>query len=125
MNFYSIISYAKSKKWCSNCTATYEDKNLKSLTFQCGLKQIIRDPTNILEISASCIYLSFTSQPNLIMNLAVYFSLHPNFHHPIIYVEFNLRIFFPPPYERVVWYYQDANNDLIQRSISQLGKRFF
>ena len=125
MNFFSIISYAKSKKWCSNCKATYEDKNLKSLTFQCGLKQIIRDPTNILQISASCIYLSFTSQPNLIMNLAVYFSLHPNFHHPIIYVKFNLRIFFPPPYERVVWYNQDANNDLIQRSISQLGKRFF
>ena len=28
-------------------------------------------------------------------------------------------MFYPPPYERVVWHYQHANNDLIQRSMSQ------
>ena len=32
---------------------------------------------------------------------------------------FDFKIFFPAPYERVVWHYQDANNDLIQRSVSQ------
>ena len=61
------------------------------------------------------------SQPNLVMNSGVYSSLHPNCHHQIIHAKFNLKIFYPPPYERVVWHYQDANNDLIQRSISQFN----
>ena len=30
-------------------------------------------------------------------------------------------MFYPPPYERVVWHCQDANNDIIQRSISQFN----
>ena len=33
----------------------------------------------------------------------------------------NFKIFYPPPYERVIWHYQDANNDLIQRSISEFN----
>ena len=55
------------------------------------------------------------------MNSGVHSSLHPNCHHQIIHAKFNLKIFYPPPYERVVWHYQDANNDLIQRSISQFN----
>ena len=55
------------------------------------------------------------------MNSGVHSSLHPNCHHQIIHAKFNLKIFCPPPYERVVWHYQDANNDLIQRSISQFN----
>ena len=38
-----------------------------------------------------------------------------------LYSIFNLKIFYPPPYERVVWQYQDAINDLIQRSRSQFN----
>ena len=55
------------------------------------------------------------------MNSGVYSSLHPNCHHQIIHAKFNLKIFYPPLYERVVWHHQDANNDLIQRSISQFN----
>ena len=83
--------------------------------------QVIRDPTHILESSSSCIDLIFTSQPNLVMNSAVHSSLHSNCHHEIIHAKFNLEIFYPPPYERVVWHYHDANNDQIQRSISQFN----
>ena len=91
------------------------------MTSQSGFKQVISDPTYILESSSSCIDLIFTSQPNLVMNSGVHSSLHPNCHHQIIHAKFNLKIFYPPPYERVVWHYQDANNDLIQRSISQFN----
>ena len=42
-------------------------------------------------------------------------------HHKIIHAKFNLKIFYPPSYQRVVWHNQDANNDLIQRSISQFN----
>ena len=94
---------------------------LESLTSQCEFKQVISDPTHILESSSSCIDVIFTPQPNLVMNSGVHSSLHPNCHHQIIHAKFNLKIFYPPPYERVVWHYQDANNGLIQRSISQFN----
>ena len=110
-----------SNSWCSNDKTTYESKKLESLTFQCEFKQEISDPTHILESSSSCIELIFKSQPNLVMNSGVRSSLHPNCHHQIINAIFNLNNFYPPPYERVVWHYQDANNDLVQRSISQFN----
>ena len=118
--FISIIIIdfnARSNNWCSSDNTTYEGKKDESLTSQCGFKQVISDPTHILESSSSCIDLIFTSQPNLVMNSGVHSSLHLNCHHRIIHAKFDLKILYPPPYERVVWYYQDANNDLIQRSI--------
>ena len=90
------------------------------MTSQCGFKQVISDPTLILECSSSCNDLIFTWQPNLVMNSGVHSSLHPNCHH-LIHAKFSFNIFYPPPYERVAWHYQDANNDLIQRSISQFN----
>ena len=123
-----IIGYfnARSNICCPSDKTTYEGKKLESLTSQCGFKQVINDPTHILESRSSCIDLIFTSQPNLVMNSGVHSSLHSNCHHQIIHAIFNLKIFYPPPYERVVWHYQDANNDLIQRSISQFNwKRAF
>ena len=47
---------------------TYEGKELEFLTFPCGLKQVISDPTHILESSSSYIDLIFMSQSNLVMN---------------------------------------------------------
>ena len=122
--FVSIIIgdfNARSNNWCSSNKTTYEGKKLDFLTSQCGFKQVISDPTHILESSSSCIDLIFTSQPNAVMNSGVLSSLHPNCHHQIIHAKFNLKIFYPPPYERVVWHYQDANNDRIQRSISHFN----
>ena len=122
--FVSIIIgdfNARSNNWFSSDKTTYEGKKLESLTSQCGFKQVISDPTHILESSSSCIDLIFTSQPNLVMNSSVNFSLHPNCHHQIIHAKFNLKIFYPPSYERVAWHYQDANNDLIHRSMSQFN----
>ena len=75
----------------------------------------------MLESSSSCVDLIFPSQSNLVMNSGVNSSLHPNCHHQIIHAKFKLKIFYPPPYKRVVWHYQDANIDLIQGSISQFN----
>ena len=55
------------------------------------------------------------------MNSGVHSSLHPNCHYQIIHAKLNLKIFYPTPYERVAWYYEDSNNDLVQRSISQFN----
>ena len=41
-------------------------------------------------------------------------SLYPNSHHQIIFAKFDLRIFYPPPYERNV---KQSNIELIRRAI--------
>ena len=82
--FVSIIISdfnARSNNWCSSDKTTYEGKKLESFTSQCGFKQVISDPTHILESSSSCIDLIFMSQPNLVMNSGVHSSLHSNCHH--------------------------------------------
>ena len=91
------------------------------MTSQCEFKQVISDSTYIFGRSLSRIDLTFTSQPNLVVNSGVHLSLQPNSHHQIIHAKFNLKILYPPPYEPIVRHYQDVNSDLIQRSISQFN----
>ena len=61
------------------------------------------------------------------MNLGVHSSVYSHCYQQIIHAKFKLTIknlnkfFYPSPYERDVWHYQDANNDLIQQSISQFS----
>ena len=65
----------------------------------------------------SCIDLIFTSQPNMVIDSGVHASLHSNCHHQFIYAKFDLKIFYPPPYERTVWHFKHANSDHIKREI--------
>ena len=80
---------------------------------QCGLYQVINEPTHFLENSSSCIDLIIASQPNLIAESEVHPSLHQNCHHQVIYAKFNFKVHYPPPYEREVWHYKEADADLI------------
>ena len=49
-------------------------------------------------------------------------SLHPNCHHQITYAEFNLKIHYPPLYEREIWHHRKTNTDQIKKkSHSFLG----
>ena len=82
--------------------------------------KMINGPSDILESSSLCIDLKFTSQPNLITESGVHPSLHPNSHRQIIFAKFNLEIHYAPPYFCDVWYYQDANTDLMRRAIDML-----
>ena len=53
-------------------------------------------------------------------------SLHPNCHHQITYAKFNLKTYYPPPYEREIWHCEKANVDHIRRSIDEFSwKRCF
>ena len=47
--------------------------------------------------------------------------MHPNCHHQIVFSNFNLKIHYPPPYERLIWKYEKANVDLIKRAIKDFG----
>ena len=40
------------------------------------------------------------------------------FHHQLVFAKFDLSIYYPPPYERTVWYYNRANADLIRKAVN-------
>ena len=56
----------------------------------------------------------------MITNSGVLPSLHSNCHHQIIYANINFKVVFPPPYERVVWYYDRGDHDSIRQSIRNI-----
>ena len=108
---------AKSKDWRSIDITSFEGSETDFLTSHFGLSQIVKEPTDMLDNSKSYIDLIFTSQPNMLIDSNVHASVHPNCHHQIIYVNFNLKIAHPPPYERTVWHFKQANSDHIKRFI--------
>ena len=73
-------------------------KETRLKTQQSGLNQIIKEPTNILNISSPCTELILSSQPHLIIESVVHSYLHLNWHRQIVYVKFNLQIIYPPHY---------------------------
>ena len=101
--------------WYQNDLTIFKGCKIDTGTSQFALSQIIKEATRILSNSASD--LIFTSQPNLVIHSGVHPSLHPNCHHQIVFVKFNLTVFSPLSYKRLVWHYQQANTDLIKRVI--------
>ena len=51
------------------------------------------------------------------MDSSVHGSLHPNCHHQIVYSKLNLKIEYPPLYERLVWDYNKTNTQFLNRTI--------
>ena len=91
------------------------------LHLQFGLQQVIKEPTHLAANSSLCIDLIFTPQPNLVMESGFHSSLHPNGHHQLIFAKINLKICYPPPYEREILHHEKTNADLIHRSIDQFS----
>ena len=58
------------------------------------------------------------------MDSGVHPSLHSSCHHQIIYAKFNLKVFYPPPYERTVWHFSQANSDHIKKAINLFDWEF-
>ena len=110
----------KSNKWSDGDRSTIEESKIDFLSSQFGLSQIIKEPTHILENSSSCIDLIFTTQPNMVLESGVHHSLHQNYHHQIIFAKFNLKVYYPPPHERTIFHYSQANIDHIQQAIISL-----
>ena len=73
---------AKCTNWYKHDKTNFEGIVIENISSQCGLYQVINEPTHILEHSSSFIDLIFTSQPNLITESGVHPSLHPNCCHP-------------------------------------------
>ena len=110
---------AKSNFWYKNDKTTNEGSKIDGIASQFGLHQLINEPTHLTRNGSSCIDLIFTSQSNLVMESGVHSSLHENCHHQITFAKFNLKIYYPPSYEREVWHYQKANSENIRKAINE------
>ena len=97
----------KSHNWCKANITSLKYSKTDTITSSYGLNQFIQEPTHIHNWSSYCNGLILTSQPNLVMESEIHLSLHSNCHHQIAFAKFNLSIFYPPPYERTVWYYEN------------------
>ena len=122
--YLSIITgdfNARSSSWWSEDINTTEGLNLFSLTSSNGFYQLINETTDIQGSSASCIDLIFTNQENLSVNSGVHASLHPNCHHQIVHSSFNLNIYYPPPYQRLIWDYNKADASNIRKALDSVN----
>ena len=59
--------------------------------------------------------LIFTNQPNFVTESGVHPPLHTNCHHQIKFAKPNLRVEYPPLYERLIWDYKNADIQSINR----------
>ena len=108
---------SRCSSWWPNDINTPEGLKLYSLTSLNGFSQLIHEPTHIQANSSSCIDLIFTDQPKLSVNSGVHTSLHQNCHHQIVYSRFNLDIYYPPLYERLIWDYKKADTKVIRKAL--------
>ena len=109
---------AETKGWYPLGKITYEGTRIDSITSQFRLEQLIHEPTHIIGEKSSCIDLIFAFQPNLVVESGVQSSLRQSCHHQIVFAIFNLKVVFPPPYERELWHFKKANVDHIRKAIN-------
>ena len=88
----------KSKLSCKSYKISHNGLEIDDITSQFKLKQLINERTYITRNSSSSIDLLF--QPNLVMESGINSSLHKNWYHQIIYVKFNIKIYYLPPSKR-------------------------
>ena len=106
-------------RWVHDITNN-EGTQIEFINSLYGFYQLISEPTHILQNLSPCIDLIFTDQPNLVINSGIKPSLHENCHHRITYAKFNLQIIYPPPYQRLVWDYKNANASSIQKALNMI-----
>ena len=107
---------SRCSSWWSDDINTKDGLKLFTLTSSNGFSQLINEPTHIQASSSSCISLTFTDQVNLSVNSGVHESLHPNCHYHIVHSSFNLNIYYPPPYRRLIWDYEKADGKIIRKA---------
>ena len=86
---------------------------------------MINETTHIQANSTSCIDLIFTDQENIFVNSRVHLSLHPNCYQQIVHSSFNLSIYKPPPYQRLVWDYKKASSANIRKALDSDNWKMF
>ena len=115
---------AKSTNWYNKDKTTFEGNTIDNITSQLGLHQLINEPTHILQNSSSCVDLFSPSQPNFVIESGAHSFLHSSSHHQIVFAKLDLEICYPPPYSRQVWYFKEAETDLIRAALNYFKELF-
>ena len=92
-----------------------------SLTSANGFSQLIHEPIHIQANSSSCIDLVLTDQTNLTVKSGVHVSLLPHCHHQIVQSNLNLNVYYPPPYQRLIWHYKKADSKNIRKTLDSVN----
>ena len=53
----------------------------------------------------------------MVLEPGVHHSKRQNCRHQILFAKFNLKVYYPPPSERTIFHYSQANADHIQQAI--------
>ena len=110
---------AHSMSWWPAGNNTPEGIKFDDLFSSLGLYQLISEPTNFEpNKNPSCIDLIVTDQPNIVLESGTRPSLDPYCHHQITHCKINIKIPPPPPYDRKLWHYDQANVEAIRRIIT-------
>ena len=112
---------SRCSSWWSDDINTKKGLKLFSLTSSNDFSQLIYEPTHIQANSSSFINLTFTDQPNLSGTSGVHASLHPNCHHQIVHSSFNFNIYYPPPYQCLVWDYKKADAKIVRKALDSVN----
>ena len=64
--------------------------------------------------------LVFNDQPNVSVNSGFHVSRYPNCHHQTLHSSFNLNIYYPAIYHRLIWHYKKANSKNIRKALSSV-----
>ena len=110
---------AKSNNLCKADITSFEGSMIDIIASSYCLNQLIQEATNIPNSSSACIELIITCEPNLVMESGIHSLLGSNCHHQIVSTKFNFSIFYPPSYERTLWYYVRVNTKPISKAIDQ------
>ena len=101
---------------------TSQGASAEALTSFYGSNQLIKTPTHLLQNSATGIDLVFTNQPHLVIESGVHSSLSSTCHHKIVLAKLNLKVEYPPPYERILLDYSRANKVSVNRAINAIDR---
>ena len=99
----------RNSSWYLGDPVTPQGVRVEALSSFYGLNQVIKTPTHLLQNSATCTDLVLTNQSHLVMESGVRSSLSSTCHHEIAFAKLNLEAEYPPPYERIFWYYSRAD----------------
>ena len=108
-------------RWWHNDITNSAGQEIDSLTLSAGFKQIVDNPTHVVNNSISCIALLFCTKQNAILNYGVGVSIYDKCHHNIIFCKINIRVSLPPVYIHEVWDYSQVNVENIKYVISNFN----
>ena len=113
-------------QWWPDGDSNNEDTQINILFSELGLTQLISEPTHFRgHCQPSCIDLIIFDHLNLVIDSGVRSSPDQTCKHQLTYSKLSIKTPQIPPAKRLVWHYDKANCDLINRAITDFQWVFY